>query len=111
MAWFVVMGGVRRCAGRVLGPRLVMVGRAVAHPAATPEPDVRPFDCAQGRHFAASGSSAHWPLSTGPCAVRRVMVVAVQQRPVRVPIVAVVPIQVMHCEYVVGHEAESAPSN
>jgi len=26
-----------------------MVGGAVAHPAAIPEPDVRPFDCAQGR--------------------------------------------------------------
>ena len=37
-------GQVARGAGGGLGQRLVMVGGAVAHPAATPEPDVRPFD-------------------------------------------------------------------
>jgi len=85
-----------------------MVGGAVAHPAAIPEPDVRPFDYAQGRLFASSGSSAHWPLSAEPCAVRLVMAVTVQQRPVRVPVVTVVSVQVMHFEHVGCHEAESA---
>jgi len=36
------------------------------------------------------------------------MAVTVQQRPVGVPVVAMVPIQVMHFEHVVGQEAESA---
>jgi hypothetical protein len=37
-----------------------------------------------------------------------VMAVTVQQRPVGIPVVAVVPVQVMHFEHVGGQEAESA---
>ena len=40
--------------------------------------------------------------------MRLVMAVTMQQHPVGIPIVAVVPVQVMHFEHVVGHEAESA---
>ena len=47
----------------------------------------------------------------GPSAWLRmylVMAVTAQQRPVGVPVVVVVPVQVMHFEHVIGQEAESA---
>jgi hypothetical protein len=59
-----------------------MAGRAVAHPAATPEP--------RGRAFPTRGSSGYRPLYRYPLAVNDVVTVAVHQAQVVEGVVAVV---------------------
>ena len=83
----------------------VMVGGAVAHPAATPERSVTALRLRSGQVFPLLRSSVRGLLSSVPFAVNLVVTVAVQQHQVPVPVISPVAIPVMYFHHVLYPKA------